>query len=438
MCYFIYDSENPGSQTVQLIFNKKKLGEFDIIKGKLVKIKIFQENGVIANETELENGRLINLKNYQAFEHPDTEEIKSGLKFNINFDMLGKQKLEVYNMITNKLTFDGFYNEGKANGKATMWYENGNCQFEGAYLNNKRQDYCIEYYENGTKKHEGKYQNGIQKGKCVNYYPDQVIKMNGQQDDTYFRGALFDTDGDLSYYGEMKFNSRRNGFGRSGKGTSYFQEKMKYSGNWKNDKYEGFGTLYYDNKKMRYCGYFQNNKFYGSGLKFDHEGKIICNGDWIENKLAMVYDTPDQGTEHWQSIELPDTFYMGEFKNSQIEDVTFDVASGQGYEYLKNGLKIMKGSYEGMLPHGIVCQYHKDQNFYGGAHLIGKKHYGFWNGRVATMDQNGKLKRRSYFDMNDELDSIFSIHFLPNGEIDFTKSYKGTNMNDYEIIEYFN
>jgi len=41
---------------------------------------------------------------------------------------------------------------------------------------------------------------------------------------------------------------------RHGQGSFYYQEGGYYEGNWKNNKMNGFGRLYYDNGRLAYEG----------------------------------------------------------------------------------------------------------------------------------------------------------------------------------------
>ena len=75
---------------------------------------------------------------------------------------------------------------------------------------------------------------------------------------------------------------------KHGTGTYYFADGFcKYKGEWKNDLYEGFGTLYYhDNNKegdIEYEGSFKKGLAHGEG-KYYADGAIEYDGEWVKDK----------------------------------------------------------------------------------------------------------------------------------------------------------
>ena len=58
----------------------------------------------------------------------------SGKYIAMETDVFGKE----YDLSTNKILFEGYYRDGKKNGKAKEYYENGKIKFKGEYLKGKK------------------------------------------------------------------------------------------------------------------------------------------------------------------------------------------------------------------------------------------------------------------------------------------------------------
>ena len=72
---------------------------------------------------------------------------------------------------------------------------------------------------------------------------------------------LYYKNGDLKYEGELK-NGKLNGYG-----TQYFKDGQIYVGEFKNNKKHGFGIEYYINDD-KYDGEWRNNSFNGKGIYY--------------------------------------------------------------------------------------------------------------------------------------------------------------------------
>ena len=53
--------------------------------------------------------------------------------------------------------YEKTYKDGKANGKWTEWYENGQKQVEATFKNDKRNRLWTWWYQNGQKRQEDPY-----------------------------------------------------------------------------------------------------------------------------------------------------------------------------------------------------------------------------------------------------------------------------------------
>ena len=115
-------------------------------------------------------------------------------------------KVKEYDSETDKLIFEGYYLNGKKNGRCKEYYYEG--KFQGEYLNGKRNGRGKEYDYWGNLSFEGKYLNdnkfiGTQ---YKNYRTYKIDNSNGVGED-------YDIEGNLIFKGEY-LNGEKNGKGR--------------------------------------------------------------------------------------------------------------------------------------------------------------------------------------------------------------------------------
>ena len=91
------------------------------------------------------------------------------------------------------------------------------------------------------------------------------------------KGVIYNKKGEIIYKGNFK-NDKYNGYGE------YFYEDGKYYiGEWENGEKNGKGILYYKNNKIQYEGNFINDKFNGLG-KYYYENGNFYIGEWDNGK----------------------------------------------------------------------------------------------------------------------------------------------------------
>ena len=82
---------------------------------------------------------------------------------------------------------------------------------------------------------------------------------------------------------------------REGKGKFYYQDGGFYDGDWRDNKMEGFGILYYQSNRKAYEGLWVNDQFHGQGMLF--------------NDKPIPFDEPfdfnnfDDIDDFWESYE---------------------------------------------------------------------------------------------------------------------------------------
>ena len=70
-------------------------------------------------------------------------------------------------------------------------------------------------------------------------------------------------------------------------------ENKKYEGDCKNNKAEGKGILYHENRKKRYEGDLKNNKAEGKGILYDENENKKYEGEFKKDKFegkGILYD----------------------------------------------------------------------------------------------------------------------------------------------------
>lgn len=135
-----------------------------------------------------------------------------------------------------------------------------------------------------------KYHNGmIYHGRIYNYQPDKkgIMQYNdGSLICGIFKEGLlngkavyYDKNMKIIYSGNWKNNIY------NGNGKLYYEKlnEVFYHGFFKNGEFSGFGKIYHKNSKLAYKGYFEKGKFDGKGQLFDLKGNLVLDGYWDNN-----------------------------------------------------------------------------------------------------------------------------------------------------------
>lgn len=65
---------------------------------------------------------------------------------------------------------------------------------------------------------------------------------------------------------------------RNGHGEFIYKEGSRYKGQWKDNKMEGFGTLYYPNGAIAYEGQWHDDEFHGAGIVYNDSPTAMKGG----------------------------------------------------------------------------------------------------------------------------------------------------------------
>jgi len=160
------------------------------------------------------------------------------------------------NLIDYKI-FSGRYIIYEQNGNGKEYDYASHIIYEGEYLNGERNGKGKEYHEfcyTIMLMFEGEYSNGLRNGKGKEY-------LNGK----------------LKFEGEYLDNKRWKGneYDRNGKIIKYINEL-------KNGKGKEYNV--YDNGKIAYEGEYLNGLRHGKGKEYNNDGKLIFEGEYYKNK----------------------------------------------------------------------------------------------------------------------------------------------------------
>ena len=227
-----------------------------------------------------------------------------------------------------------------------MYFSNGNIKIKAFYSNDKIKEKCygILYNENGEEMYKGSLLNGIPKeGKSLIEYSDND-------------GVLYNGD-----FKSFKYN---------GKGILYYNDeyiitskiRIKFDGIFK-DNYYSNGILYCKNGYKEYEGEFKENKYEGVGvLYFKRHNIKYYEGSFTKGifKYGILYGLKNE------------ILYKGEFKNNipkKGENIKLYTLDG----YLEYEGNISNCLYEGM---GKIIYGDNNEMIFKGIFEKGNKKYG--------------------------------------------------------------
>ncbi len=199
---------------------------------------------------------------------------------------------------------------------------------------------------------------------------------------------LYSEVSELRYEGNLK-DSKREGYGKL-----YYQGTLWYEGQFAQNKLEGQGKVYDSTgKNVVYEGQFKNNKMSGQGIQYDNSGRKLYEGLWengIKNGYGKVF------------TKLGLVLYDGKFKN--------DLYDGEGTLYDASTGKVI---YQGTYKEGIEEGMGKIFDSSGYLRYAGEFHEGKKHGKGKSYTANGLINYEGDY-KNDVRDGIGSMYF-PGG-----------------------
>ena len=179
--------------------------------------------------------------------------------------------------------------EGKPEGFATKFYENGNKCYEGLWHLGKPSGKGIRYYSSGSIMYIGTYSNGRKNGKGIEFYSNGNINKQGIWVDDKLNGDIGikkKEDGSLEYIGEW-YKGNQHGFGKKFRtnSTVITRDQVEQSNpNFQQNSLEE--NINMDSKDINiylfYIGQMVENSRKGNGRSYWSNGKINFEGKFNE------------------------------------------------------------------------------------------------------------------------------------------------------------
>ena len=207
--------------------------------------------------------------------------------------------------------------------------------------------------------------------------PYQDIKSNIETNSYLIKE--YDAKGNIIYEGEYKYGKRE------GKGKAFENNKVLFEGKYQGGgMWNGFECKYLENGKIigkeyfkgkiKFEGEYLNDKKNGKGKEYNAKGKLIFEGEYLNGK------------RNGRGIEYnADGIFEGEFKNgkkwngtgyNKYGEIDYDIFNGYGTLKEYYGDKLI---YEGECKQGYRHGKGREDNFftgkliYNGVFLYGKK-----------------------------------------------------------------
>ena len=237
--------------------------------------------------------------------------------------------------------YKGDFLSFKYDGKGILYYENNKkIKFDGLF----KEGYFVKgilYNYQGYKQYEGEFNNNNQyEGNGILYYGtnNKIYYSKGIfKEGKIIKGILYDIEGQKMYEGEI-----RNNLPKECKNFKLYKlnGELVYIGNILDCNYHGNGKLYEDDNIHIFEGiFFKGNKVKGTLYE---KVKDSSSNDNLRKKYEGEYKN-DKFNGYGKFYVLDSEknnylYYEGNFKDNEI--------SGDGIKYYKNGLYKLKGKFE--------------------------------------------------------------------------------------------
>ena len=270
-----------------------------------------------------------------------------------------------------KKVYQGGFKLGCYSGNGTLYEYNSSNDilykiYEGSFLNGKFHGDGIKYFQySESKEYKGQFNNGQYNGKGTKY------KMNGDEE---YKGIFKNGNLDSGFQNTLEtkqYVGEINNGVKEGKGKKYIDNKLRFEGLFKNNKFIQ-GIVYNIN----------NNKFLDGKNSDDNkkEGKFFMEDNIFEGTFEDFTNISDYIIDFTNNCEI---IYEGEYKNG--------MKCGKGIEYLTG--------YEGEFLHSLYHGKGKKNNIEG-EYKNGKK-TGYWKegnfeGEYKDGLRNGEGKENSW------------------------------------------
>ena len=266
------------------------------------------------------------IKNYGILIYPFINLFQDKNKYDelkcMNFE--GYNKYEYFD----GSNYIGEWKNGKRNGKGKLYDKNGHLLYDGDWINDKKEGFGKKIEDDNIYCILG-YKNDFPTGEAIRYNNDGKIIFKGNY--IYDKSAFKQLEGGHYYIGEIK------NWKMSGKGKQYdAQKNLVYEGDFFDDYFEGFGrynSFEGSNYRGYYIGEWKADKRQGKGKLYYSNGKLVYDGDWDNNN----FEGEGKYIDPYNS-----SYYIGQFKNGKRH--------GKGQFFDKSGRLLFKGEFINNLP----------------------------------------------------------------------------------------
>ena len=359
----------------------KVLNGFPLINGKFPKgFRIYYNSGKIHYRLSLKNAKnfILDGKEFDTNEKvkysgtfkPVIINIKEKENINIenyrsddSYNLLIKEGYGMDYSQDGKILYKGDFKLNVYNGKGIKYnynYENNAyIKYEGSFKNGNYNGEGTKYFDlSKIKEYVGNFMNGVYNGMGIKYKYTGEAEYEGIFQDGYLISGNQNTD---NYIGQIHNRMKE------GKGKLFIDNKLRFEGLFKNDKFIE-GIVYNLN----------NKKFFEGKISDDNkkEGKFFGEDSTFEGKFEDYIKIADYIIDFTNTCQIN---FEGEYKNGMKCGKGKDYLTGYEGEFLY-GMYHGKGKYtsdniEGEFKNGKKTGYWKETNFEG------EYKYGLRNGK---------------------------------------------------------
>jgi len=200
---------------------------------------------------------------------------------------------------------------------------------------------------------------------------------------------------------------------KTGSWVKYFDNnKIKYEGQFNNDKPFGKFTYYYKNGSIKTISVFSENGTIAHNISYDKNGKLLAEGKYVKQQKDSIWryylneksnplisvETYVNGILHGESI----TYYSDTGKPAEIVFFKDGKKNGKLLKYFPDGNLMTESYYVNGMPDGKFTHYHPD----GEVQITGSYKNGKQVGDWKYYDENGKQVDKDEFRKQEEVKEI--------------------------------
>ncbi len=312
------------------------------------------------------------------------------------------------------------YRAGKKEGESRSYYSNGNLYSIDPYVSGQLNGVYKEYYKSGGIKETQAYSSGKAEGDFKSYHEDGTLSVTGQntKDKGYGEWKYYYNDGKLKekrhYVDDAEDGQTEEFFENGQKSASYTAKKGKIDGEasyfYKDGKI--LSKLSYDNGVVRAVQYF-------------NKAGIQVSASELKNNLIDVlsYGTDGFKRAHFAydrkgGLTGPDTIFYASGKVNQILNYQDGMLEGKVTSYFLNGKVKSETNYAKGKENGYETGYYTN----GKTEMEGWVIDGNYQGEWHYYDEKGRLTTKAWY-LDNDLNG-YKEDYLANGRVSLERKYR--------------